>query len=64
MAHPGLVLRRVTPDLILKVLAQPCGIEVPDEETARELFDELAREVSLVTKTKTALWCIVQTSGA
>ena len=55
IAHPGLVLRRVTPDLILKVLAQPCRIEVPDEETARELFDELAREVSLVKKEDGAL---------
>ena len=28
LAHPGLVLRRVNPDLILKVLKEPCGLSV------------------------------------
>ncbi|HEY0381467.1 MAG TPA: AAA family ATPase [Candidatus Elarobacter sp.] len=49
LAHPGLVLRRVTPELILEVLAEPCGVEVHGIEDARKLFDEMRREVWLVT---------------
>ncbi|MGD8624869.1 MAG: effector-associated domain EAD1-containing protein, partial [Anaerolineae bacterium] len=49
LAHPGLVLRRVTPDLIREVLAGPCGVEVADEAGARQLFDRLKQEVTLVT---------------
>jgi hypothetical protein len=49
LAHPGLVLRRITPDLILKVLAEPCGIEVASLADAEELFEKLKREVALVT---------------
>jgi len=51
LAHPGLVLRRVTPDLILQVLAEPCGIKVETPQRAKELFDLLAKEISLVTRT-------------
>lgn len=48
LAHPGLVLRKVSPELIQKVLAKPCGVDVPNEKRAKELFDELKREVSLI----------------
>lgn len=48
LAHPGLVLRRITPDIILKVLAKRCGVKVRDEAGADDLFDRLAREESLV----------------
>jgi cellulose synthase operon protein C len=48
LAHPGLILRRITPELIQQVLAEPCGVEVPDYERAQELFDKLKREVSVV----------------
>lgn len=49
LAHPGLVLRRITPELILEVLAEPCGVSVPNLDAARALFTEMQREVSLVT---------------
>lgn len=49
LAHPGLALRRLTPDLILKVIAKPCGIEIDSLDEARVLFDKLRREVSLVS---------------
>lgn len=49
IAHPGLVLRRVTAGVIRHVLAGPCGIDVPDDARAQELFEELQREVSLVS---------------
>jgi hypothetical protein len=48
LAHPGLVLRRVSPEIIQKVLARSCGVYVPDESTARMLFEVLSREVMLV----------------
>lgn len=48
LAHPGLVLRQVTPALIQHVLAPVCGVEVPDSRRAHELFEELARELDLV----------------
>ncbi|MFN2135912.1 MAG: ATP-binding protein [Candidatus Promineifilaceae bacterium] len=48
LAHPGLTLRLITPDLILKVLAGPCGVEVRDEADAQRLFDLLSQEVTLV----------------
>jgi hypothetical protein len=49
IAHPGLVLRRVTAGIIRHVLAGPCGIDVPTDARAQELFEELQREVSLVS---------------
>jgi hypothetical protein len=48
LAHPGLTLRKITPDLIKKVLAGPCGIEVDTPERAQELWNEMAQETGLV----------------
>ncbi|SDI59423.1 ATP-binding protein [Variovorax sp. OV700] len=48
LAHPGLVLRRVDPDVILSVLNGPCKLELTNIDQARSLFNELARETSLV----------------
>jgi tetratricopeptide (TPR) repeat protein len=52
LAHPGLALRRITPDIITQVLARPCGLDVPDDSAAQRLFDLLARELSLVSLTE------------
>jgi hypothetical protein len=49
LAYPGLVLRRITPDLIFHVLAEPCGIKLESAQQAEVLFEKLRREVSLVT---------------
>lgn len=51
LAHPGLVLRRVTPHLIQHVLAGPCNLKEVDEQRARELFGRLAGQVWLVQRT-------------
>lgn len=51
IAHPGLVLRRITAELIKNVLAEPCGISVPNDERALDLFEAFGREVALVTRT-------------
>lgn len=48
LAHPGLVLRRITPEIILRVLAPPCNVPVHTLGEAEHLFHELQREVSLV----------------
>lgn len=48
LAHPGLALRRVTPELIREVLAEPCGLGQLSADTADMLFRKLAREVWLV----------------
>lgn len=48
LAHPGMVLRRVTPEIIAVVLAPVCGVQPVDAERARELFEELRREHALV----------------
>lgn len=50
IAHPGLILRRITPEIIQRVLAGPCGLTVPDEPTAQRLFQKLKDEVVLVTE--------------
>jgi hypothetical protein len=49
LAHPGLVLRRINPDIILEVLNEPCSLGLSTIEQARDLFGELQKEVSLVT---------------
>lgn len=48
LAHPGLVLRTVTPSLVRFVLAGPCGLGTISEEQAHLLFRALAHEVWLV----------------
>jgi hypothetical protein len=48
LAHPGLVVRRMTPEIIKDVLAVPCGLGPLGDEQARELFECLGREVSFV----------------
>jgi len=48
IAHPGLILRRITADLIRKVLATPCGVTLSTEGDAERLFSLLQSELSLV----------------
>nr|WP_263429219.1 ATP-binding protein [Nannocystis pusilla] len=50
LAVPGLVVRRVTPEVVREVLATPCGLGAISERRAQELFDGLAREVALVQR--------------
>jgi hypothetical protein len=48
LAHPGLILRKITKELIQRVLAGPCGVDVSKPGRASRLFDELSEEISLV----------------
>ena len=58
VASPGLILRRITPEIIEKVLAAPCDLKLEDAGHPTRLFDELAREVGLVDPyhERGALW--------
>lgn len=58
VASPGLVLRRITPDIIQHVLAGPCGLDMRRPGTADKLFDALTREAGLVEADREpgALW--------
>jgi AAA ATPase-like protein len=55
LAHPGLVLRLVTPDLVRHVLARHCGLGEIDQRTAEGLVDRLSDEVWLVKSTRDGL---------
>jgi cellulose synthase operon protein C len=46
----GLVVRRLTADVIRYVLAQPSGVDVPTDARAHEFLDACSREVWLVSK--------------
>ncbi|MEU0074215.1 AAA family ATPase [Streptomyces sp. NPDC006332] len=48
IASPGLVVRKLTPDVIREVLAGPCGLGHVDEQRARTLFDRFRAEATLV----------------
>lgn len=48
LAHPGLVLRRVSSHLIRCVLAGPCGLGDIDQPRSVGLFDKLKRQYWLV----------------
>jgi hypothetical protein len=54
LAHPGLVVRRITADVIRRVLAGPCELVEPgfemDQERADKLFSALELQVDLVIR--------------
>jgi hypothetical protein len=49
VAHPGLVVRRLTPRIIRDVLAEPCGIAPLDDAESLKIFYGLQREATLCT---------------
>jgi hypothetical protein len=50
LAHPGMVLRRITPQVIAEVLAPVCRVNLQGSGEAGWLFDKLAREHTLVSR--------------
>jgi hypothetical protein len=48
IAYPGLVVRRITPEIIRKVLARPCKLELTTKRDEFAIWRDLAREVALV----------------
>jgi hypothetical protein len=53
IAWPGLILRRVTVEIIRDLLAGPCQLDPKDSQAA---FDSLSREVWIVSRRGDALW--------
>lgn len=57
LAHDGLILRRITPELVRDVLAPHAKIPLTSPGMHHELFEELARELDLVDRVGTdELW--------
>jgi hypothetical protein len=50
LAQLGLVVRRLTPDVILSILAGPAGVDVPDHERAQTLFERWSQEDQLLER--------------
>lgn len=48
LAYPGLIVRRITPEVIREVLVEPCRLDVPDDAAAQKLYRELAQERTMV----------------
>lgn len=48
LVFPGLIVRRINPEIILKVLGIPCGLKITSQMEAEELFEKLRKEISLV----------------
>lgn len=52
IAVPGILVRRITPDIIKQVLAEPCGFTNMTDDQAQCIFTELNKESFLVNATK------------
>jgi hypothetical protein len=50
LVYPGMVLRRITPDIIFRFLGEEADITPLPRQRARSLFQELGREVALVAQ--------------
>jgi hypothetical protein len=50
IAVPGMLLRGITPEIIKNVLAEPCGLGQIDDDKAKSIFDELHKEVALISR--------------
>lgn len=50
LAKPGLLVRRLTPEVVVEVLAEPCGLAIRDVVQASELLERFAGAVSLVER--------------
>ena len=48
IAYPGLIVRRITPEVIRDVLAKPCKLELTAARDEYAIFGELQREAALV----------------
>lgn len=50
IAYPGLIVRRVTPEVIRKVLAKPCRIKITVAHNEYHIFDDLSKEAALMER--------------
>ena len=50
IAVPGMLIRRINPEVIKMVLAEPCHLSSLTDEEANQLFDKLRQEVALISR--------------
>jgi hypothetical protein len=50
VAYPGLVVRRLTPDVIREVLAGPCKLTLTPKHNEQDIFQALSREAALLER--------------
>lgn len=50
IAVPGMLVRRINADVILNILAEPCNVIDIDKPKSHIFFEELKKEVSLISK--------------
>ena len=50
LAYPGLIVRRMNPEIILSVLSGPCKLNITSMQQAEELFTKLSDEASLMSQ--------------
>ncbi|HMQ60238.1 MAG TPA: hypothetical protein PKE06_06175 [Flavilitoribacter sp.] len=55
VAFPGLLVRKISPEILQKVLAEPCGLGDIDDNQAQSIFNSLAEQDFLVTREKGSL---------
>jgi len=48
VAYPGLVVRRITPEVVRQVLAGPCALTLTPERNEFAIFYDLAQEAALI----------------
>ncbi|KFF21663.1 ATP-binding protein [Chryseobacterium sp. JM1] len=48
IAVPGMLIRRISPEIIKEVLAKPCGLD--EHEDTAEIFEKLKKETMLISK--------------
>ncbi|MHC2394999.1 hypothetical protein ACVMHZ_009751 [Bradyrhizobium liaoningense] len=48
VAHPGLMLREITPDILREVICPACGLGAISPDTAKALFERLRSQIWLV----------------
>ena len=53
VAYPGVIVRRIAPDVIRDVLAKPCGLELNAQRNEDHIFADLAKEAALVDRDPT-----------
>jgi hypothetical protein len=48
VAYPGLIVRRITPEVIREVLAEPCQLLLTPQRNEDDIFRDLSREAALL----------------
>lgn len=55
LAHPGMVLRKISPEIVLYILAPICGLKITTIGEAINLFEQLKREHALVRTSESGI---------